>query len=96
MVIKTTQQLLNLVEHLPNKESHLYFVHQLISKKAGKKFIFLSSKQLRITFGENYSDITRYLTSIGVIEISRWYTSDKYYCNKFSLKPYLSFIFTFL
>jgi hypothetical protein len=89
--VKCTQEIINLLEsdfknNLPLKDKHVYFIDTLIRRGAKRNPIYLSSKNLKITFGDrHYKNIVDYFVEKGSIETFENYQQNSYPYNTYKL-----------
>lgn len=84
MKTRTTQELVDLVKDLPNKDKYIYFIGTLINKNAFNKSVYLSSENLRRTFGNDYPIIKQFLLDNNLITVSKYY-GDKFFSYSYKL-----------
>lgn len=91
ITVKSTQEIINLLEsdfknNLPLMDKHVYFIDTLIKRGAKRKPIYLSSKKLKITFGDrHYKNIVDYFVAKGSIETFENYQQNSYPYNTYKL-----------
>ena len=89
--IQSTQELISLVDsdfksNTTLKDKHLYFIDTLIRHKADKKAKYLSSKNLKRTFGDRvYKSIINYFVEKSIVECSKCYQDGGYPYFKYKL-----------
>lgn len=89
--IQSTQELISLVDsdfkdNLTLKDKHLYFIDTLIRHKADKNAQYLSSKNLKRTFGDRvYKSILNYFVEKLIVECFKCYQDGGYPYFKFKL-----------
>ena len=89
--IQSTQELISLVDsnfksNTTLKDKHLYFIYTLIKHKADKKAKYLSSKNLKRTFGDRvYKSIVNYFVERSIVECYKCYQDGGHPYFKYKL-----------
>jgi hypothetical protein len=82
MTIQTTNQILSLLGDIKDKDKYIYFCYQIIkkqnlNKKESNKYIHLGDKELRTTFGDHKTIISK-LKELGIINFHQKFSDDSF------------------